>query len=45
GRSMVVDPWGIVVAQASDGPGVVIADLELERAMEIRRQLPTQPAR
>jgi predicted amidohydrolase len=45
GRSMVVDPWGIVLAQASDGPGIVIADLELERAMEIRRQLPTQPAR
>jgi predicted amidohydrolase len=45
GRSMVVDPWGVVVAQASDGPGIVIADLELERAMEIRRGLPTQPAR
>jgi predicted amidohydrolase len=45
GRSMVVDPWGIVVAQAPDGPGVVVADLDLERVVEVRRQLPTQPPR
>jgi predicted amidohydrolase len=45
GRSMIVDPWGIVVAQAADGPGVVVADLDLERVVAIRRQLPTQPAR
>jgi predicted amidohydrolase len=45
GRSMVVDPWGIVIAQAPDGPGVVVADLDLERVVEVRRQLPTQPAR
>jgi predicted amidohydrolase len=45
GRSMIVDPWGIVVAQASDGPGVVVADIDLERVVEVRRQLPTQPSR
>jgi len=45
GRSMVVDPWGIVIAQAPDGPGVVVADLDLERVVAVRRQLPTQPAR
>jgi predicted amidohydrolase len=45
GRSMVIDPWGIVVAQAPDGPGVVVADLDLERVVEVRRQLPTQPSR
>ena len=43
GRSMIVDPWGIVVAQAADGPGIVVADLDLERVVAIRRQLPTQP--
>ena len=42
GRSMVVDPWGIVIAQAPDGPGVVVADLDLERVVAVRRQLPTQ---
>jgi deaminated glutathione amidase len=43
GRSMVVDPWGTVIAQAPDGPGVVVADLDLERVVAVRRQLPTQP--
>jgi predicted amidohydrolase len=45
GRSMIVDPWGIVLAQAPDGPGVVVADIDLERVVAVRRQLPTQPAR
>jgi predicted amidohydrolase len=45
GRSMIVDPWGIVIAQAPDGPGIVAADLDLERVAAIRRQLPTQPGR
>jgi predicted amidohydrolase len=45
GRSMIVDPWGIVVAQAADGPGIVAADLDLGRVVAIRRQIPTQPAR
>jgi deaminated glutathione amidase len=45
GRSMVVDPWGIVIAQAPDGPGVVTAQLEMDRVAAVRRQLPTQPPR
>ena len=45
GRSMVVDPWGVVIAQAPDGPGVVVADLDMERVVQIRRQLPSQPVR
>jgi predicted amidohydrolase len=45
GRSMVIDPWGIVVAQAPDGPGIVVADLDLDRVAAVRRQLPTQPRR
>jgi predicted amidohydrolase len=43
GRSMVVDPWGVVIAQAPDGPGVIAADLQMERVAQVRRQLPTQP--
>jgi deaminated glutathione amidase len=45
GRSMVVDPWGTVIAQAPDGPGVVFADLDMDRVAAVRRQLPTQPRR
>jgi deaminated glutathione amidase len=40
GRSMIVDPWGVVLAQAADGAGHVLADLDLERQLEIRAQLP-----
>jgi deaminated glutathione amidase len=40
GRSMIVDPWGIVMAQAPDGEGHIIAELDLERQQEIRAQLP-----
>ncbi len=43
GRSLVVDPWGTVIAQAPDGPGIVVADLDLDRVERVRRQLPTQP--
>ncbi|MEV6924200.1 carbon-nitrogen hydrolase family protein [Dactylosporangium sp. NPDC051485] len=41
GRSMVVDPWGTVVAQAPDVVGVTFADLDLERLAEIRQTLPS----
>jgi predicted amidohydrolase len=40
GRSMIVDPWGIVLAQAPDGVGHIVAELDLERLERIRAQLP-----
>jgi predicted amidohydrolase len=43
GHSMVVDPWGIVLARAPDGPGVAVADLDLPRVAAVRRQIPSQP--
>jgi predicted amidohydrolase len=41
GRSMIVDPWGVVLAQAPDRECHVVADLDLERQVEIRRTLPS----
>jgi len=41
GRSMIVDPWGVVLAQAPDKETVVLAELDLERQAEIRRTLPS----
>ena len=41
GRSMIVDPWGIVLAQAPDAETFVVADLDLARQAEIRRSLPS----
>ncbi|HEY2888402.1 MAG TPA: carbon-nitrogen hydrolase family protein [Candidatus Limnocylindrales bacterium] len=40
GRSMVVDPWGTVIAQASDEVAIVHAELDLERVASVRRQIP-----
>jgi deaminated glutathione amidase len=40
GRSMIVDPWGLVLAQAQDAEGHIVADLDLERQREIRATLP-----
>ncbi len=40
GRSMIVDPWGLVLAQASDRVCHILADLDLERQNEIRTRLP-----
>jgi predicted amidohydrolase len=41
GRSMIVDPWGVVLAQAPDKETFVIAELDLARQDEIRRTLPS----
>ncbi|WP_372788171.1 carbon-nitrogen hydrolase family protein [Paraconexibacter sp.] len=40
GRSMIVDPWGVVLSQMSDREGHVIADLDLAGQDRIRRDLP-----
>ena len=40
GHSMVVDPWGIVLAQQEQGPGIVIAQLDAARQARLRAQLP-----
>jgi predicted amidohydrolase len=40
GRSMIVDPWGVVLGQASDTIGVVSATLDLDRLEQIRSDLP-----
>jgi predicted amidohydrolase len=41
GRSMVIDPWGTVVAQAPDALGIAVADLELDRVGQIRQEVPS----
>jgi predicted amidohydrolase len=41
GHSMVVDPWGVVLAQREEeGAGVVLAELTRERLAQVRAQLP-----
>jgi predicted amidohydrolase len=41
GRSMIVDPWGLVLATAPDAETIAVADLDLDRQDDIRRRLPS----
>jgi predicted amidohydrolase len=41
GHSLIVDPWGTVIAEASDGEGVVCATLERARLSAVRSSLPS----
>lgn len=40
GRSMIVDPWGVIIATASDDEGVVTAHLDLELVKTVRGRYP-----
>lgn len=40
GRSMIIDPWGTILATAPDHPSVIVAELDLERLHALRRKLP-----
>jgi len=40
GRSMIVDPWGLVLALAPDREGHIVADLDLDAQARMRRDLP-----
>lgn len=41
GRSMIVDPWGTVLATAADGAGIIATNLDRERLRDVRRQVPS----
>ena len=40
GHSLVIDPWGEVLACVEEGPGVAVADVDAQRLATIRQQLP-----
>jgi deaminated glutathione amidase len=40
GHSMVVDPWGTVLATADEGVGMCVADIDLAMVDRVRDQLP-----
>jgi predicted amidohydrolase len=41
GRSLIADPWGVVVAQAADEETVITAELDRARLLDIRAKLPS----
>ena len=40
GHSMIVDPWGTILAELADGPGVIMAEIDLDRLANVRAELP-----
>ncbi len=40
GHSMILDPWGHVVGMASDGPGLALAEIDLDRVRKVRTGMP-----
>ena len=40
GHSMVIDPWGEILAQQGEGAGAVVATLEREQLAQLRAKLP-----
>lgn len=41
GHAVIIDPWGIILADAEDKPGVAIAAIEPSRLEQVRRQMPS----
>lgn len=40
GHSLVIDPWGEVLACREEGPGVIVADVDPARIASVRESLP-----
>lgn len=40
GHSMIIDPWGAVLAERESGAGIAVADLDMMRLADLRRQFP-----
>ena len=41
GHSLIVDPWGEVLADGGEEPGVVLAEIDLRRVAEVRAMIPS----
>jgi predicted amidohydrolase len=40
GHSLIVDPWGEILADGGPEPGIIWADLDVEKVAETRRRIP-----
>ena len=41
GHSLVISPWGEVLADGGEDPGVIHAELDLNQVAEARRRVPS----
>ncbi len=40
GRSLIIDPWGNVIAKSSDREGIIMAEIDLNYLESVRKQVP-----
>lgn len=40
GHSMLIDPWGNILGQLEDQPGVLLGEIDMKKLGAVRRQLP-----
>lgn len=40
GHSLIVDPWGVVLAEADDAPGIIHAEIDPRQVAQARRRIP-----
>jgi nitrilase len=45
GHSMIIDPWGKVLAETGEGEGIVTATLDLDLQADLRKKMPVQQHR
>jgi deaminated glutathione amidase len=45
GHSMIVDPWGTILAEIPEGDGVALAELDLDKQSDIRKAMPVREHR
>jgi predicted amidohydrolase len=45
GHSLIVSPWGEILAEGGDEPGVIIADIDPARTVAVRAQIPSLASR
>lgn len=40
GHSSIVDPWGAVIATTEHGSAMVVAEVDVQRVLEVRKGIP-----
>lgn len=42
GHSLIIDPWGTILADCGEGPGLSLAEIDLARVRQVRAAMPVQ---
>jgi predicted amidohydrolase len=40
GHSLIIGPWGEIIAEAGEEPGIILADLDLDQVAAARGKIP-----